>query len=329
MLNLVKHSIKSCKIAKNSLLEQNCLNKYFFIINPNAGYGRAHKEWYKLAKLIDGEDIIYELEFTKYVGHAKEITIEKIEQGFRKFIVFGGDGTLNEVVNGIFRQNIVPTTEIYLGIFSMGTGNDWAKYYNFSAGYADSIERIKNGEFKRQDVGKIVHGIEGEQKSSYFINVAGLCFDSVVVKATNEIKKQGKRTRMGYLGSLLKSLITYKPCKLRIFINDEILEGIFLSISIGIGKFSGGGMQQTPDAVIDDGYFDVTIYSNMSKFVVLANVSKLYNGKILEVKGVKSYKVKSLRIEPENEIFAEIDGEIIGTGPYKISILHNSINILV
>ncbi|PLX09434.1 MAG: diacylglycerol kinase [Marinilabiliales bacterium] len=273
------------------------MKKYFFIINPNAGNEGGSREWPKIEEMLKANDIEFDFAFTEKVGHAEQLVTDKITKSYRKFIVVGGDGTLNEVTNGIFKQKDVPTNEIYLGLIQMGTGNDWARYYNMKPIYQEEMERLKKCPSKLQDVGKVEYHCDGENKSSYFINVAGLCFDSTVVKATNEMKERGRRTKFAYLISLLKSLIKYKPWHLKIYINDEVLEGEFLSISIGNGKFSGGGMIQTPEAVIDDGFLHVTIYQNMPKYKIVTNVKKLYNSKILKVKGVRSFKTQKFRIE--------------------------------
>ncbi|MDD3740573.1 MAG: diacylglycerol kinase family lipid kinase [Bacteroidales bacterium] len=304
-------------------------NKFFFLINPNAGNEGGEREWPKIEELILKIGLNYEYAFTEAIGHAQKIIKEKILEGFRKFVVVGGDGTLNETVNGIFTQTEIPTTDIYIGLMQMGTGNDWARYYGFENDYEKAIQRLIKGNSCRQDIGKISYHANENTKSAYFINIAGLCFDSVVVKATNVMKERGRRTKSAYLISLLKSLIKYRAWELKISINDEILEGKFLSISIGNGKYSGGGMMQTPSAVINDGYLDVTVYENMSKLKIVLNIKKLYNGKILEIKGVRSFRTKSFKIESKQNIFAETDGEIIGSTPYEISIIPDSINIFV
>jgi len=310
-------------------LNQQNGNKFFFLINPNAGNEGGEREWPKIEQLIKQYDLQYEYVFTEAVGHAQKIIGEKIIEGYRKIVVVGGDGTLNETINGIFTQTAVPTNELYIGLMQMGTGNDWARYYGFDKDYENSIQRLLHGKICRQDVGTISYLTNEGTKSRYFINIAGLCFDSVVVKATNLMKERGRRTKSAYLISLLRSLIKYRPWKLKITINDKILEGKFLSISIGNGKFSGGGMIQTPDAVINDGYLDVTIYENMPKLKIILNIKKLYNGKILEIKGVKSYRAKSFKIESDQKIFAETDGEIIGSTPYEISIIPDSVNVYI
>lgn len=310
-------------------LTQKDKNKYFFLINPNAGNQCANREWPVIEGLLKEKVVDYQFEFTTGVGHAESIVNQKIFEGFRNFVVIGGDGTLNETINGIFKQVVVPTTDIYIGLILMGTGNDWARYYGFTTDYKIEIDRIINAKSVRQDVGKINYYIDDRSKCGYFINVAGLCFDSVVVKATNIMKERGRRTKSAYLVSLLKSLIEYKPWNLKIFVNDEILQGNFLSISIGNGKYSGGGMQQTPEAVVNDGFLDITIYENMPKIKIIINIKKLYNGKIMSIKGVRGLRTKSVRIESSQKIFAETDGELIGNAPYEISIIPSSINIFV
>ncbi len=304
-------------------------NIYFFIINPNAGKESGGKEWPDIMEMLKENKIEYDYEFTKSVGHAEKIVQNKLKESFRKFIIVGGDGTLNEVTNGIFKQNTVPTREVYIGIIQMGTGNDWARYYKISPEYDEAMKKLRECPSMLQDIGKINYQTDGERKCAYFINIAGLCFDSTVVEATNEMKQRGKRTKFAYLISLLKSLIKYKPWELRITINEQILEGKFLSISIGNGKFSGGGMMQTPNAVIDDGYLDVTIYSDMPKYKIVTNVNRLYNSKILKIKGVRTYRTKSFTIESDHKIFAETDGELIGSTPYEISIIPRALNVIV
>jgi len=102
-----------------------------------------------------------------------------------------------------------------------------------------------------------------------------------------------------------------------------------LSINIGNGKYSGGGMLQTPDAIIDDGLLDVTIYENMSKFKMAVNIKKLYDGTLGKVKGVKMYKTKKFSIESEQEIVGETDGETISSTTYDINIIPSAVKVFV
>lgn len=302
-------------------------NKFYVIINPNAGKGEGLRKWPDIQSKLSELKIDYKFEFSENPGHCKEIVIERIKGSYRKFLCVGGDGTLNEIVNGIFSQTEVPSTDICLGLIPMGTGNDWRRYYNLPENPLKALEIIKDDNILTQDIGEITYNLNGETSKAYFINIAGLGFDSTVVATTNRMKNRGNRTKTTYLLGLLKSLVTYKSWSLKIYINGEVLENKFLSVSIGNGKYSGSGMMQTPEALINDGMLDVTIYDNMPTLKIVLNVKNLYNGKILNINGIKSYRTNSFRIESPHSIFAETDGEIIGDGPYDISIIPNAINI--
>jgi YegS/Rv2252/BmrU family lipid kinase len=304
-------------------------NIFFFIINPNAGNNGAKREWETIEKLLKDNNINFEYKFTEATGHAEAIVKEKIAKGFRNFVVVGGDGTLNEVSNGIFKQKEVPTTEIYIGIFSMGTGNDWIRYFNIPTDYSSSIDRLIKKHSIKQDVGKIKFLSDEQENEAYFLNVAGLGLDSKIVQSTNVMKVRGKRTKIAYFRSLFKGFIKYKSQILKISIEDEIIEGKILSMSIGNGKFSGGGMQQTPNALNNDGLLDVTIYPNMTKFQIALAMPKLYSGKIEKIKGLKTYKTTSFSIENLEKTIFEIDGEIIDGKSFEISILPLSINVII
>src|SRR5690554_4197767 len=98
--------------------------EWLVLVNPNAGIGKGKKDWGKISQLLDEQGFVYQAVFTERKLHAIELVIENITLGYRKIIVVGGDGTMNEVVNGVFSQQVVPTTAITLGMISIGTGND-------------------------------------------------------------------------------------------------------------------------------------------------------------------------------------------------------------
>jgi len=135
-------AIKIVKLLKILGLNKQ-IKKYFFIINPNAGNEGGSREWPKIEEMLKANDIEFDFAFTEKVGHAEQLVTDKITKSYRKFIVVGVDGTLNEVTNGIFKQKDVPTNEIYLGLIQMGTGNDWARYYNMKPIYQEEMERLK------------------------------------------------------------------------------------------------------------------------------------------------------------------------------------------
>lgn len=306
------------------------LPQYFFLVNPNAGHGRALPVVEHARRRLEAAGATHQFAYTAQPGHARVLVREAIAQGHRRFVVVGGDGTLNEAVNGIFSQTEVPGSDISLGLVPAGTGNDWQRYYGFDSSADAAMDRVLAGRTRPQDIGQVVYSdADGGRHAAYFINIAGLCFDAEVVRATNAMKENGRRTRLSYLWCLVRSLLVYRPWTLAVDIEGERLEGKFLSMSVGNGRYSGGGMVQTPGAVIDDGLLDVTLYGDMSKLSMALGVPKLYNDKILTLKGVRSFKTRAFRVEAAQPVFAEIDGELIGDGPYEISVKERAINVFV
>ena len=132
-------------------------------------------------------------EFTERKGHATEIARDGIAAGFRKIISVGGDGTLNEIVNGVFTQDYCLPAEIVIGMIPVGTGNDWGRMFGIPLVYEGSVRVIKEKKLMLHDVGLISYYNGTEKEKRYFINIAGLGFEAAVVKKTNAQKDKGQK----------------------------------------------------------------------------------------------------------------------------------------
>ena len=301
---------------------------WLVIVNPNAGHGKGSKDWKEIESLLTRYGLNYQVHFTEARHHAIQLTIKGIEQGFRKIIVVGGDGTMNEVVNGCFRQTVCPTTDITLSIITVGTGNDWGRLFGIPFEYEGAIKIIKNGSKHLQDTG-IVEYFHGAQKEHrYFINIAGLGFDAVVVSRTNLQKEKGRSGKSLYLWSLFRSLLTYKHTQVEVIIDGTPIRNKVFTISLGIGKYSGGGMMQTPHAITDDGLFDVTIINKIRKGDIIMSLKMLYDGTILEHPKIEGYTGKHILIDSDPLIHLEADGESLGHSPIEFNIIPKSIHVI-
>ncbi len=248
----------------------------------------------------------------------------------------GGDGTLNEIVNGIFLQDKYPVSEITLASISVGTGNDWGRMYDISSDYEEAVKIIKNGKTFLQDTGTVEYntksfGLSGfKREKKYFINAAGLGFDAEVVRKVNLKKMKGKgSSQLAYFKDLFSCLLYSKSYRLKIVVDNYRLEDNIFSMSVGINKFSGGGMKQLPNAVPDDGLFDITIIKHISKFEVIKNVHRLYNGTIGDHPRVETLTGKKVNIESDSNVLLESDGESLGYPPYCFEIIPKSLNIVI
>jgi len=303
--------------------------RWMVIVNPNAGHGKGKKDWKQISSYLNKYNLSYEYCFTEYPFHAIELTSTALGKGFRNFIGVGGDGTMNEIVNGIFRQKEIPATEITLGTITVGTGNDWGRMFDMPSGYEESVKIISEGKTTLHDAGLCIYN-EGEKEiRRFFINIAGLGFDALVVKRTNRQKERGKKGKAIYMWNLLMSLIVYRHVHTDVEIDGNRISNETFTISIGIGKYSGGGMMQTPHALHDDGLFDITIIKRIGKGEVIRNLKRLYDGSIYDHPKIEWYRGKNIRINSDPKIHAEADGESLGHSPIEFRIIPKCINVVI
>ena len=295
---------------------------WLVIVNPNAGTKKGQKDWEKIAKRISKENIPHSTIFTTKKGHAIELTREKIKSGYRKFLVVGGDGTLNEVVNGIYSQSAIPPVNCIVGMIPVGTGNDWCRSFNIPFSYKKAVKLIKKEKTRLQDVGKVSFYNSDIHQSRYFVNVTGMGYDAVVAAKTNKDKERGRGGPLVYIKNLFTSLLFYKHTSTELFIDGHPpLKHNLFSVSVGIGKYNGGGMMQLPGAVVDDGIFEVTLIKKLGKFTVVRQVKNLYDGSFIHHPKVETYRGQSIEIRSTPPISIEADGESLGHSPFKFEMI--------
>jgi len=298
---------------------------WFLIVNPNSGTSNFQNSWKTIQECLSEQEVDYFFSFTQYPKHEIILVEEAIQQGFRKIISVGGDGTLHHVLNGMMRQRYINSSEIKLGVIPLGTGNDWIKTYKIPNDIKNAIQIIKEEYTDLQDVGLIKFK---DSKEEYFINMAGIGYDGYVINKLKALKKLGS---IAYLLSGLQGLLFYKKSSYVIEINEQRVEEKCLMILFGICQFSGGGMQMTKDPNPKDGLLDVTIAKNFSLFDLVFNLPKLYNRQIVNHQKVENFKVSSLRITEKSQprSYIEADGELIGAGSLEVSILPKVIQIVI
>jgi diacylglycerol kinase (ATP) len=311
--------------------EESSDNKWLVIVNPNAGKRKGEKDWPVISGLLAEAGFEYIHAFTKHREHAIAITADHIRKGIRKIIVVGGDGTLNEVINGIFRQEAASTTDIMVGMIMVGNGNDWGRMYNLKTDYREAIKILKKQSLFVQDTG-IVTYYKGEQEfKRYFVNIAGMGYDALVVKMTNKTKEKGGGGAMVYLVNLLKGLFSYHHAYLDIVVDGKsVYRGKVFSMSVGICKYNGGGMMQLPFAVPDDGLFDLTIFKDVNKMTVVKHIKKLFSGAFTHLPFVLTHQGETVSIVSTNAnpSYLETDGESLGHTPFTFQILPKTIKII-
>jgi YegS/Rv2252/BmrU family lipid kinase len=296
--------------------------KWLVILNPNAGGSLAGKEWPHIEKELLSQGFNFELVKTEKPMHAINLAEIKLKEGFRKIIAIGGDGTLHEVVNGIMKQNFVNTDEILLAMISVGTGNDWIKTHLISPDYKVAIQQIKNGNTIKQDVGKIVFKNGGPNPEvRYFINSVGIGFDARVVEYIMPNKQKGQSNKSDYVVGLIKSLFTNKNILTRLQLDNETIHAKIYNLTVGLCKFKGGGFKMSPYAIPNDGKLDITLACRITKGKLIANLPKIFGGKVDQIKQFEFFKVNDLMLHPSGPMCTEADGEFLGHHPLQVTVI--------
>ncbi len=312
-----------------SVTNQGIQNRWKVIVNPNAGSRKTAKDWPVISKLLTKSGIAFDVTHTEKKEQAISITVDAVRQGFRKFIVVGGDGTLNEIVNGLFLQNEAAVEEFTIAMIPVGTGNDWCRTFHIPFTYAEAIQVIANGRKFIQDVGCVTYFSDNLPHERYFVNIAGMGYDAEVARKTNLSKDKGKGGPFSYLISMFTSLLYYKFTKVSLRVDNEEYSGKTFSLSVGICKYNGGGMKQLPDAIPDDGLFDLTLIKKIGKFTVITQIKNLYDGSFISHPKIKTFRGSSISVESEPAVLLEVDGESMGHSPFNFRILPRSLNVIV
>lgn len=271
-----------------------------------------------------------DVQFTRYPLHAIEITRIALKSGYDIIVSVGGDGTMNEVLNGFFENDCIINDNANLAVFSRGTGCDLVRTLGIGKEVEDIIRILLDRKCIRCDVGKVNYiEYSGEKKIRYFLNVSDVGIGAETTYRVNRNSKALKGFLSFFLGAL-STIIKNKNKKLKIVIDGNItIEEKINSVIIGNGRYFGGGMHVAPTAQIDDGLFDIIILGDLDKTELIMNFPKIYKGAHLTHPKVRSYRGKNIKIYSDEKVLIELDGEQPGTIDAEFKIIHKGINILI
>lgn len=272
--------------------------KHLFIINPEAGKGKTLELVPEIRAYCESKDYEYEIAVTEYPKHATEIAkAHSAVQTLRIYSV-GGDGTLNEVLNGMAGSGSS------LAAIPSGSGNDFIKSITGTAIPANLIRSAVEGTERFIDYGKV--------NDKYFINITSIGFDAeVAYKASNFKKLPFITGKMAYVLGILTSIIKCKNHYMEIKVDDAVMSAKSLLAAVGIGRYYGGGFLALPEAEIDDGLFDICHVEAMKRTKILKLFPKYMKGLHAALKGVHFYRGKKVEIAVDKHIPMNLDGEII------------------
>ncbi|MCX6002891.1 MAG: diacylglycerol kinase family lipid kinase [Chloroflexi bacterium] len=296
------------------------------IVNPAAGAGRTAKKWPYIKQLLKKIGLRFEHDITEAPGHAIELAKSAVSKGYKLVVSVGGDGTINEIVNGLYASGGIKDVE--LGIIGTGTGSDYIRTIGVSRHYQEACQRLLNPEKLSVDLG-VVEPVNNKQTNKrLFVNLAGLGFDAEVVRATTR-KFKSLGGKPSYLMGLLSTFITYKNREIQMTLDGQKENRKVCTIIMSNGKYGGGSMFVAPEADPSDGLFDVLIIGDISKPDLLCSLPRIYRGTHLTHPKVTLKRAKVVEIYPKSRMSIQADGELLGDAPARFSVLPSVLNILV
>ncbi len=283
------------------------------IANPRAGHKRGLRAIKELRLLLRAKGVPHELLETEYQGHATELARRLVEKGQTRIIIFGGDGTISEVVNAVVNS------KVELGVISVGTGNDLARTLGLPYNKPEqALEVIRAGKPVQVDV--------GWEQDRCFISTLGVGFPAIIAHEVN--KMRNLKGSPAFFIATYKAMTRLRSFPARIELDKATLNVTCTSILIQNTRFCGGGLLMAPEARVDDGLFDVVVVSDIGKVDLMLNFPKIYRGRHLKHPKFSLYRSRSVRIDTAANLSKMFDGDIYGKTPVNAKVLRGAVTII-
>jgi YegS/Rv2252/BmrU family lipid kinase len=296
------------------------------IVNPVAGAKTTYRKWPVISELLQSGGMPFEYQYTEGIGHAIELAREATASGYQFLVAVGGDGTVNEVANGILQSK--DSCEATIGIISTGTGGDFIRTAGITKDYVKACASICGAKKRMIDVGVAEYIKNGEPCRRYFINSAGIGFDAQAIEAASHLPKIFGGT-VPYVLGLLQSVVSYKNKQVNVSIGDKREQKRVLTMVMANGCYFGGGMCIAPKADIYDGFFDVVSVGDIGKIDLLKTFPRIYKGTHITHPAVKIERASCVEIKSPDKVYIEADGEFLGECPASFRIMPAALSLAV
>jgi diacylglycerol kinase (ATP) len=297
------------------------------IVNPAAGHGKALEAWAKVRAHLK---CAVETVRTEGPGHATRLAAQALAQSADTIVAVGGDGTINEVVNGFFEQDRLISNRASLAIVPHGTGSDFIKMLQLPPDAETAAAVIQAKNHRLLDLMKVRYTkLDGTPASRYAINITSFGMGAAVASRVNRSSKIFGR-KMSFVLATVRTAMAFSGSSVSMcFDNSKTIHAEVTNVAVGNGKYQGAGMLSCPRAAIDDGVLDVTVVEFLPALQLLRNLPLLYNGKIYSHPKIQFHRVQSVGADSKKIILVEVDGETVGRLPIEISVMPQALRMSV
>jgi len=304
------------------------------IVNPRSASGSTRENWASTASDLRAHFGPFAVAFTKSQGDGINIARRAAEAGRQFVIACGGDGTINEVANGI----LLSGSDVELGVLPSGTGGDFRRTLGLPHTNREAAAALRDGVTRRMDVGKVTfHDHDGNEVSRYFVNVSSVGLAADIVQRVKSAKVfdwlpvESLRGRANFAVSTLQEVFDLDPALVRVRFDDGEEHSVqTIAFCIANSRYFGGGMMIAPDASINDGLLDVINIGDLGTAKILLNAYSIYRGshkELAEVKTKKAARIEIKSADSERQVFLETDGELPGKLPAVYEVVPDALRV--
>ncbi len=306
------------------------------IVNPKSAGGATNERWAEIASDLRSHFGAFQVAFTKKAGDGITLAKRGADAGRRFIIACGGDGTINEVANGILESG----KAVELGVLPSGTGGDFRRSLGMPTNAREAAQKLRTGETKTIDVGKVTFfNNQNEKVSRFFLNVSSFGLSAAIIgRVKNKsslawLPVNAFRGKASFALSTLQEFLDLEFVTVRVKIDEKEEKSLnTINFCVANSRFFGGGMKIAPDAKLNDGFLDVVNIGDIKTAKILLNAYKLYNGTHLDLSEVKSTQATRIEVAPSNinqKIYLETDGELPGRLPAIYEVVPNALKVRV
>ena len=305
------------------------LKQITFIVNPNSANGATGRQWPTIGLKAKDRLGLFETLVTTGPGDATRLTRQAVLSGAEIVVCVGGDGTLNEVINGLMNQKGSIESKVLLGYIPRGTGCDLAKSIPVPLNLDRALDNIVSHRNRKIDLGKLTYrDHRGRESYRYFHNVLSFGLGGEVDARVNRTSKLFGGF-LSFIWATLISILRFDKKQIQLCVDNFFDEEVTVwNVAVANGQYHGGGMRVAPGAEINDGLFQVTVIGDLSIPEVFWNLPRLYNGKIYEQKKITKLIGRRVVASSTQVVLLDMDGEQPGRLPVAIEMVPSALSII-